>query len=150
MPSLIPWRDFLLLDPVIDVEALETPLATNLESRDLPLLSHRVDGLVSHLQQLSHLRQCQDFVCHRFDASSVKNGRFFQPKPSKVIPLQVEAHARAWRRLDRAPVEATTTRDRATGQGYRGSQRKTEAIALMLLEAGRPNHGGSTTVAMTK
>jgi len=52
----------LALNPGLEVDATEPPLATDLECRQLSSLSHRVDGLVRQLQEDCDLLDCEDLV----------------------------------------------------------------------------------------
>ncbi len=47
----------LVFNPSVDICSLEPPLPSDLESRDLGALGHRIDGLFSHLQKRGYLRQ---------------------------------------------------------------------------------------------
>jgi hypothetical protein len=56
-PSLVSGIRLLLLDPLVNINALKTPLSAHLERGQLALLGHGVHGLLSDLKQLGDLWQ---------------------------------------------------------------------------------------------
>jgi hypothetical protein len=75
---VVALRQLLLLDPTVEIVALEAPLSANLERGNLAALRHRVDCLLGNLQQQSHFGQRQDLIRHQMGSEDM--GRQLLPE----------------------------------------------------------------------